>query len=141
MCLLPGYASMPVWAPRGRDRATRWVSHGATLTAVVEHRKVSRRRTDVTQRSAYEVAKAGGRHAGLLRTYQGKSTAEIQRALRSYERQVALHRQKVGNPEQFIRGWDQKSHRVQQALLRHWQEDSARNQELADVMRGILRER
>ena len=73
-------------------------------------------------RSAYEIAKAGGRQAGLLRTYQAKSTAEIQRALRSYERQVALHRQKVHSPEQFIQEWDQKSPRVQQALLRHWQE-------------------
>ena len=92
-------------------------------------------------RSAYEIAKAGGRHAGLLHTYQAKSTAEIQRALRSYERQVTLHRQKVQSPEQFIQEWDQKSPRVQQALLRHWQEDAARNQELADSMRGILQER
>ena len=92
-------------------------------------------------RSAYEIAKEGGRHTGLLRTYQAKSTAEIQRALRSYERQVALHRQKVHSPEQFIQEWDQKCPRVQEALLRHWQEDGARNQELADIMRGILQER
>jgi hypothetical protein len=76
----------------------------------------------VAPRSAYEIARAGGRHAGLLRTYQTKSTAEIQRALRSYERQVALHRQKLQSPEQFIQEWDQKSPRVQEALLRHWQE-------------------
>ncbi len=95
----------------------------------------------MVSQSAYEIAKAGGRHAGLLRTYQARSTAEIQRALRSYERQVALHRQKVHSPEQFIQEWDQQSPRVQQALLRHWQEDGARNQELADIMRGILQER
>jgi len=92
-------------------------------------------------RSAYEIAQAGGRHAGLLRTYQTRSTTEIQRALRSYERQVALHHQKVQSPEQCIEEWDQKSPRVQRALLRHWQEDAARNQELADIMRGILQER
>ncbi len=72
--------------------------------------------------SAYAIAQAGGRHAGLLRTYQTRSSAEIQRALRSYERQVALHRQKVQSPKQFLEEWDQKSPRVQQALLRHWQE-------------------
>ena len=43
---------------------------------------------DVAEQSAYEIAKVGGRHAGLLRTYQGKSLGEIQRALRSYEGQV-----------------------------------------------------
>jgi hypothetical protein len=95
----------------------------------------------VAPRSAYEVAKAGGRHADLLRTYQDKSTTEIQRALRSYERQVALHQQKVSHPEQFIQAWDQKSPRVQQAFLRHWQEDRARNQEVVEVMRGMLQER
>jgi hypothetical protein len=98
-------------------------------------------RLDVAESSAYEVAKQGGRHAGLLGTYQGKSVAEIQRALGSYERQAALHRQKMNSPETFARDWVRKSPRAQQGLLRHWQQDLTRNQELADVMRGILQER
>ncbi len=95
----------------------------------------------MAKQSAYEVARTGGRHAGLLRTYQRKSTPEIQRALRSYERQVDLHRQKVSGPGKFVKDWAKKSLHTQQGLLRHWQEDLARNQELADVMRGILQER
>jgi hypothetical protein len=95
----------------------------------------------VAESSAYEVAKQGGRHAGLLRTYQGKSVEEIQRALRSYERQAELHRQKINSPDTFVQDWVRKSHRAQQGLLRHWQQDMTRNQELADVMRGILQER
>lgn len=91
--------------------------------------------------NAYAVAKAGGRHAGLLQTYQGKSTREIQRAMRSYERQVELHRQKMRHPEQFVEAWDQKNSHAQRRLLRHWQDDLTRNQELAEVMRGILQER
>jgi hypothetical protein len=98
-------------------------------------------RADVAAQSAYEMAKAGGRHAGLLRTYQGKNTGEIQRALRSYERQADLHRQKLRSPEQFVKDWAVKSARTQEGLLRHWQEDLARNQELAEVMRGILHDR
>ena len=95
----------------------------------------------MTEQNAYEVARAGGRHSGLLRVYQEKSTSELQRAVRSYERQVELHRQKIEHPEQFVQDWDQKSPRVQSGLRRHWQEDRVRNQELADVMRGLLRER
>jgi hypothetical protein len=30
---------------------------------------------------------------------------------------------------------------VQSGLLRHWQEGMVRNQELAEIMRGLLRER
>ena len=93
------------------------------------------------QQNAYAIAKAGGRHAGLFRTYERKSTAEIQRALRSYERQVELHRQKIHSPEQFVEDWGILRSHVQSGLLRHWQKDMNRNQELAEIMRGILRER
>ena len=87
------------------------------------------------------IARAGGRHAGLLRVYQEKSAAEIQRALRSYERQVELHRQKIHSPEQFVQDWGTQHAHAQRGLLRHWQEDMVRNQELAEIMRGLLRER
>jgi hypothetical protein len=89
--------------------------------------------------SAYEVAKQGGRHGGLLRRYQGKSVEEIQRALRSYERQAAVHRQEMSSPETFVPDWVGKSPRAQQGLLRHWQQDRIRNQEWADVMRGYCK--
>jgi hypothetical protein len=78
---------------------------------------------DVAASSAYEVAQQGGRQAGLLRTYQGKSVQEIQRALRIDERQAALHRQKMSSPETFVQDWVRKSPRAQQGLLRHWQQD------------------
>jgi hypothetical protein len=93
------------------------------------------------QQNAYAIARAGGRHAGLLRIYERKSVAEIQRALRSYERQVELHRQKIHSPEQFVQDWSTLRSHVQSGLLRHWQEDVVRNQELAEIMRGLLRER
>ena len=93
------------------------------------------------QQSAYAIARAGGRHAGLLRTYERKSTAEIQRALRSYERQVELHQQKIHSPEQFVEAWRTLRSHAQSGLLRHWQEDMVRNQALAEITRGLLRER
>ena len=58
---------------------------------------------------------------------QGKSVEEIQRALRSYERQAALHRQKMSSPETFVQDWVRKGPRAQQGLLRHWQQDLTRN--------------
>jgi hypothetical protein len=54
---------------------------------------------------------------------------------------VELHRQKLRHPEQGVEDWDSKPPRVQRGLLRHWQEDVVRSQELAEVMRGLLRER
>ena len=51
---------------------------------------------------------------GLLQAYQGKSAGEIQRALRSYERQVDLHQQKLRSPEQFVKDWATKDARMQE---------------------------
>jgi hypothetical protein len=93
----------------------------------------------VAEWSAYEIAKQGGRHAGLLRLYQGISVEEIQRALRRYERQAALHRQKMSSPETFVQDWVGKNPRAQQGPLRHWQQDLIRHQEVADVMRGYCK--
>lgn len=53
----------------------------------------------------------------------------------------ALHRQKMSRTETCVQHWVRKSPRAQQGLLRYWQQDLTRNQELADVMRGILQER
>jgi RHS repeat-associated protein len=89
-------------------------------------------------KSAYEIAAAGGKHSGTLRNYAGRSAAEIRKGIRSYDRQVALHRQKIANPAQFAERWGQMSAQEQAGLLNKWASDAARNQELANVLRGLL---
>jgi RHS repeat-associated protein len=88
--------------------------------------------------TAYEAALAGGKHAGTLRNYAGRPAAEIQKAIRSYERQVALHGEKIANPAQFAERCGQMSAQEQSGFLNKWAADAARNQELADVLRGLL---
>jgi acyl-CoA reductase-like NAD-dependent aldehyde dehydrogenase len=90
-------------------------------------------------RGAYETALAGGRHSGLLRNYAGRSVGEITRAVRRYERQAALHLEKIANPARFAKDWANLTAREQQGLLRKWAHDAARNAEEADVLRGLLR--
>jgi hypothetical protein len=90
---------------------------------------------------AYQTARAGGRHAGTLANYAGRSTAEIQKAIESYERQVALHEQKIADPSRFADRWERMTAMEREGLIRHWQQDIARNKELADVLRGLLESR
>ena len=87
--------------------------------------------------TAYEAALAGGRHAGTLRNYAGRPLAQIQKGIASYEDVVALHLEKIANPEQFAERWGQMGAQEQAGLLAKWQKDAARNQELADVLRGL----
>ena len=89
-------------------------------------------------KSAYEIAAAGGKHAGTLKNYAGRSAAEIQKAIGSHERQIALHQQKIANPAQFAERWGQMNAQEQAGLLNKWGADAARTQELADVLRGLL---
>lgn len=89
-------------------------------------------------KTAFEIAEAGGKHAGTLKNYAGRSVEEIQKAVSSYERQVAIHQAKIANPAQFAERWGQMSAREQAGLINKWGADAARNQELADVLRGLL---
>ena len=95
----------------------------------------------VAKSNPFAVAKAGGRHAGLLKQYLEKSTRGVQKAMRSYEKVVQEHLDKLANPEKFATDWASKTPEEQLGLLRKWQKDIERNQELMEIMRGILRER
>jgi len=90
---------------------------------------------------AFETARAGGAHSGTLRNYEGRSTAEIRKAIQSYERQVTLHKQKLADPSRYAEDWDHMTPEGRAGLLKHWQEDIQRNQDLADVLRGLLETR
>lgn len=91
------------------------------------------------ENAAYEEARSGGRHAGTLKNYAGRSKDEIEKAIGSYERQVELHKQKIANPEQFAERWSQMGTQEQAGLLNKWRADAARNQQLAEVLRGLLK--
>ena len=90
-------------------------------------------------KSAYDVAQSGGRHAGFLKNYLGKATAEIQRGISSLERQVAEHEAKIAEPEKAIENWSKLDPRQQAALVnKKWPSDIARQKELIEVLKGIL---
>lgn len=87
---------------------------------------------------AYELALAGGKHAGTLRNYVGRSLPEIEKAIASYEGQVARHAEKLANPSAYAEDWALRSAEGQSGLLTKWQNDLQRNQELADVLTGLV---
>jgi hypothetical protein len=88
--------------------------------------------------TAFDIAKAGGRHAGLLKTYAGRSAAELQKGIASLERQAATHAEKVANPARFAERWGQMGAREQAGLVRYWQKEAANYGEQAEVLRGLL---
>jgi len=92
------------------------------------------------RQTAYEIAKAGGRHAGTLRTYSSRSLAEVQRGILSLERVAQSHAEKIANPTKYIEGWDAKTLEEQQRILEFWQKEMQNYQEQAEVLTGLLQE-
>jgi hypothetical protein len=92
--------------------------------------------------SAYQVAKEGGKHAGFLGNYAGKSVNELEKGMLSIERQIAEHQDKIANPEKYIPNFIQLDPRQQKALLtKKWPSDIQRLSEQLDILRGLRNDR
>ena len=93
-------------------------------------------------KGAYEVASEGGKHAGFLRNYAGRSVDEIDSGIASIERQIAEHRDKIANPEKYIPNFRQLDVRQQEALVnKKWPSDIQRQSEQLDILRGLRNDR
>ncbi len=90
------------------------------------------------EKTAFEVARSGGRHAGLLRSYAQRSTGEITKAAESLQTRANEHLAKLADPTKYANGWTQMTERQQQGLLTYWQKEALNYQEQADVLLGIL---
>ena len=90
-------------------------------------------------RGAFDVAKAGGRHAGFLKNYAGRTPAEIQNGIASIEKRIAEHQSWIANPQSKIPNFGSLDPRQQAALINSkWPSDIARQQEQLDILRGLL---
>lgn len=89
---------------------------------------------------AYEVAKAGGLHAGLLRRYRDEADSIVEKSLRSVERRIAEHVEKIADPWRFVRPGTTKT-RVDHLVNSYWPKEVEVLRSEADVLRGMLKER
>ncbi len=90
----------------------------------------------------YQIARDGGRHAGMLRNYELRPTIEIDRGIRSYEAQISEHVDKIANPTKYIEDFDQLDVRKKMDLIKNkWPSDIKRLREELDVLKGIREER
>jgi DNA primase len=89
-------------------------------------------------KGAFEVAAEGGRHAGFLRNYLGKSGKELERGIASIEREIATHLNKIKNPAKHIEGFDKLDPRQQQSLInKRWPSDVQRQREQLEILKRL----
>lgn len=90
----------------------------------------------------FRTAKEGGKHGNFYNQYTTKKTEEIQKGIRSIEKQIAEHEDKIANPQKYIENFSKLDPRQQEALInRKWPSDIERQKEQLDILKGILGER
>lgn len=83
----------------------------------------------------------GGRHSGKYAYAGSWSDASVRKAAKSYAGQVLEHDAKIKHPSAYDKSWGKKTLEQQQGLLKKWQKDMDRNDELRVIMESILKER
>jgi hypothetical protein len=91
---------------------------------------------------AYTIAKNGGKHSPWYNLYKDKVETEIRRGIRSIEKQIREHQDKIANPRKHIADFDSLPPRKREGLLKSkWLKDIRRQEEQKRILEGILKER
>lgn len=90
--------------------------------------------------SDYDIAKAGGRNKGVYLRFKDVRTPEVEKSIRSLEKRIAIHNEKIRHPDAHLRPDLTPLHRAD-LIDRYWPEEIADFNEQINVLRGILEER
>lgn len=91
---------------------------------------------------AYIAAKNGGRHARIITEFSDKSVKEIQKSIRSYEKLIAEHKDKIATPSKYCQDWDNFHPNRQKALVEKiWPIEIQCYTEQRDILQTILDQR
>ncbi|USG64633.1 hypothetical protein NDK47_21185 [Brevibacillus ruminantium] len=92
-------------------------------------------------RTAYDIAKEGGKHSGFYKQYKGKTEDEVKKGIESINKQITEHLDKIKSPEKYIPDFKKLDSRQQEALInKKWPSDIQRQMEQRDILKGILKE-
>jgi hypothetical protein len=87
-----------------------------------------------------EVAKNGGKHSGFYQQYINKSKKEIEKGIRSLQKQIDEHLEKILHPQRHILNFNQLDLRQQDALInKKWPMDIQRQLEQKKILEEILK--
>lgn len=88
-----------------------------------------------------EATKPGGRHHGWYLRLQDQSNAELEKSVRSFERQIVRHEGWIADPGSKTPEFAGFHAQRKLALMEGWQQDITRHQECIDILNDILKER
>ena len=90
--------------------------------------------------ATYETAKAGGRHSGLFRRFSREREAVIRKSIRSLEKTIEEHRNKIERPMDYVSP-DIPSFHLQDLVNHYWPGKIENFRQKIVVLNGILEDR
>lgn len=91
-------------------------------------------------RSAYEIAKFGGRHAGFYRQFSEATNNQIAKAIRSLESQIVIHEEKIADPARFLDP-DLPDRQISALVNSYWPKEILNFQQQIEILNEVQRER
>jgi hypothetical protein len=119
---------------QGKDELYKWRRVGDILSPATATQ------AGAAVPNAYEVAKAGGKHAGYLKQYASLPDHLVEKAVRGFEKQIAAHESWIADPFSKLPP-DYPTTDVDRLVTKKWPSDIARLKEQRDIVLGILKER
>ena len=78
----------------------------------------------------------------MYKQYLKVPDKSIEKGIRSIEKQILEHQDKIKNPKKYIENWDKLHPGQRKALLaKRWPNDIRRQQEQKRILKGVLEER
>lgn len=102
---------------------------------------------EIAGKTAYEIAKNGGKNSGFLKNNVERTSKELQKGIQSIQKQIEEHSSLIKNPRETMKNlgkgdWESLDPRQQKALLeKKWPSDVARQEEQKSILQGIIKER
>ncbi|MDX8430651.1 MAG: tetratricopeptide repeat protein [Candidatus Algichlamydia australiensis] len=126
------------------EKATEELSHLKKANKVVIEtlEKSSKSIGAKSTSEAYSIAKNGGKHSSLINNYSNRTVKEIQKSIKSYEKQIIIHQDKITNPKKYCPEWDSFHPNRKKALLEKvWPNEINCFSEEKDILQELLKER
>ncbi|MGB3747879.1 MAG: RHS repeat-associated core domain-containing protein [Rhodanobacter sp.] len=90
---------------------------------------------------AYKIAAEGGEHAGFLARQMEKNVGQLRKTIRSLERQISLHEDKIRNPAKYMTRDDPSISGHVERAVSDWKSDIKRQTKQLDITKEVLNQK
>jgi len=88
--------------------------------------------------STHEIAKQGDRHSGQYNEFMKQTPKQLQKSIRSFDKQIKKHKNWINNPTSKVKNWNKLTFEHQNNLLHHWNKDINRAEEFKQIAETML---